>query len=89
MVYITRNVAEAVFLGDKVIVMAAHPGTIRQEVRILLSRPRDPLSDEFIALQRHLLAVLGERKHGGRAARRRIGRKPEQAAKTAAKAETA
>ncbi|MBX9589373.1 MAG: ABC transporter ATP-binding protein [Hyphomonadaceae bacterium] len=67
-VYITHNVAEAVYLGDKVIVMAAHPGTIRQEIRIPLARPRDPLSDEFIATQRHLLTVLGARKPPARAA---------------------
>ncbi len=60
-VYITHNVAEAVFLGDKVIVMAAHPGTIREEIAIDLPRPRDPLSDEFIAKQRQLLASLGGR----------------------------
>jgi NitT/TauT family transport system ATP-binding protein len=57
-VYITHNVAEAVYLGDTVIVMAAHPGSIRHEMRIALPRPRDPLSDDFIAAQRRLLASL-------------------------------
>ncbi len=66
-VYITHNVAEAVYLGDKVIVMAAHPGTIRQEIRIPLARPRDPLSDEFIAMQRRVLASLGGRQSRNRA----------------------
>ncbi len=66
-VYITHNVAEAVYLGDKVIVMAAHPGTIRQEIRVPLARPRDPLSDEFIAMQRRVLAALGEAKARPRA----------------------
>ena len=66
-VYITHNVAEAVYLGDKVIVMATHPGTIRQEIRIPLARPRDPLSDEFIAMQRRVLASLGEVKARARA----------------------
>jgi NitT/TauT family transport system ATP-binding protein len=66
-VYITHNVAEAVFLGDKVIVMAAHPGTIRQEMRINIARPRDPLSDEFITAQRRVLASLQEVKARPRA----------------------
>src|SRR5690606_2131584 len=62
-VYITHNVAEAVFLGDKVIVMAAHPGKVREEIAIDLPRPRDPLSDEFVHMQRRLMASLGgERK---------------------------
>jgi NitT/TauT family transport system ATP-binding protein len=66
-VYITHNVAEAVYLGDTVIVMAAHPGTIREEMRINLPRPRDPLSDEFIAAQRRVLASLGGRQSRSRA----------------------
>ena len=44
-VYITHNVAEAVFLGDKVIVLNAHPGTVKAEVTLDLPRPRDPLSE--------------------------------------------
>jgi NitT/TauT family transport system ATP-binding protein len=65
-VYITHNVAEAVYLGDKVIVMAAHPGTVKEEVRINLPRPRDPLGDEFIAAQRRLLAILSDGKDRAR-----------------------
>jgi NitT/TauT family transport system ATP-binding protein len=60
-VYITHNVAEAVYLGDKVIVMAAHPGTLREEIAVDLPRPRDPLSADFIATQKRLLASLGGR----------------------------
>ncbi len=60
-VYITHNVAEAVFLGDKVVVMAAHPGSIREEIAVDLPRPRDALSDEFIKMQRRVLACLGGR----------------------------
>jgi NitT/TauT family transport system ATP-binding protein len=57
-VYITHNVAEAAYLGDKVIVMAAHPGSIREVVAVGLPRPRDPLSDALIRTQRGLLAAL-------------------------------
>jgi NitT/TauT family transport system ATP-binding protein len=60
-VYITHNVAEAVYLGDKVVVLAAHPGTLKAELSIDLPRPRDPLSDRFIAKQREILAHLGAR----------------------------
>jgi NitT/TauT family transport system ATP-binding protein len=57
-VYVTHNVAEAVYLADRVIVMTPHPGTIAAEVRIGLPRPRDPLSVEFLEQQRQLLAHL-------------------------------
>jgi ABC-type nitrate/sulfonate/bicarbonate transport system ATPase subunit len=59
-IYVTHNVAEAVYLADRVIVMTPHPGTIKTEVRIDLPRPRDPLSIEFLDFQKRLLGYLGE-----------------------------
>jgi ABC-type nitrate/sulfonate/bicarbonate transport system ATPase subunit len=59
-VYVTHNVAEAVYLADRVIVMTPHPGKIRSEVKIALQRPRDPLSVVFLDYQKQLLAHLGE-----------------------------
>jgi NitT/TauT family transport system ATP-binding protein len=58
-IYVTHNVAEAVYLADRVVVMTAHPGTVKTEVRIDLPRPRDPLSVEFLAYQKRLLGELG------------------------------
>ena len=57
-VYITHNVAEAVYLGDKVIVLNAHPGTIKTELALDLPRPRDPLSEPFVATQRQIMRHL-------------------------------
>ncbi len=57
-VYVTHNVAEAVYLADRVIVMTPHPGTIAAEVPIGLARPRDPLSVEFLEQQKELLGHL-------------------------------
>ena len=54
--YVTHNVAEAVYLADRVIVMTPHPGTIKAVVSIGLERPRDPLSVEFLEYQKKLLA---------------------------------
>jgi len=71
-IYVTHNVAEAVYLADRVIVMTPHPGTVQATIDITLPRPRDPLSVEFLEFQKQLLNHLGNtaeangRHNGGR-----------------------
>ena len=57
-VYITHNVTEAVYLADEVLVLAAHPGTVKARLRLDLPRPRDPLGDAFVDMQREVLRHL-------------------------------
>jgi NitT/TauT family transport system ATP-binding protein len=59
-IYVTHNVAEAVYLADRVVVMTPHPGTVKVELPIRLPRPRDPLSLEFLSYQKQLLGYLGQ-----------------------------
>jgi NitT/TauT family transport system ATP-binding protein len=59
-VYVTHNVAEAVYLADRVIVMSPHPGRLKSVIPISLTRPRDPLSLEFLEGQKLLLRELGQ-----------------------------
>ena len=57
-VYVTHNVAEAVYLADRIVVFTPHPGTVKVEVKVTLPRPRDPLSVEFLECQRRVVGDL-------------------------------
>ncbi|RBW49304.1 ABC transporter ATP-binding protein [Marinobacter sp. F3R11] len=61
--FITHDVEEALFLGDRVLVMTARPGRIKLELPVTLDRPREPdivTSPEFIRLKRELLIAIEE-----------------------------
>src|SRR5713101_6512578 len=57
-VYVTHNVAEAVYLADRIAIFTPHPGTVKAEVKVSLTRPRDPLSVEFVEVQKRVVAEL-------------------------------
>ena len=57
-VYVTHNVAEAVYLADRIIVLTPHPGTVKAEVKVTLPRPRDPLSVPFVECQKEVVGHL-------------------------------
>jgi len=54
-IYVTHNVAEAVYLADRVIVFSPHPGTVKAQLKITLPRPRDTLSVEFLEYQKEIV----------------------------------
>jgi NitT/TauT family transport system ATP-binding protein len=63
--FITHSISEAVFLGDRVIVMTSRPGTIGDSFEVDLPRPRtlDAMTTErfgrYIARVRAALAGTG------------------------------
>jgi NitT/TauT family transport system ATP-binding protein len=64
-VFVTHDVEEAVYLGDRVVVMKAHPGEVTADVAIDLPRPRNTemkLSEGFSRYRREILRLLHTRR---------------------------
>jgi ABC-type nitrate/sulfonate/bicarbonate transport system ATPase subunit len=62
-IFITHDIDEAIFLGDRVVVMTARPGSVKHEETIALPRPRDAsvsTTAPFIEIKRRLLAIIEE-----------------------------
>ena len=56
--YVTHNMSEAVYVADRVVILSGQPGRITREIRVRIPRPRDPLSPEFIQIQREATEAI-------------------------------
>ena len=56
--FITHSVEEAVYLGDRVVVMSGEDGGIKNIVPIELDRPRHVYNEEFIAYRHKILEEI-------------------------------
>lgn len=61
MVTVTHDVDEAIFLGDRVVVMHPRPGTVGRVLEVDMPHPRDRASPAFAAVKHAVLAELGGR----------------------------
>lgn len=54
MILVTHDIDEAIYLGDKIIVLSSRPGTIRKIIDVKLSRPRDRSGADFIRIRKEI-----------------------------------
>ena len=60
-VFITHDLDEAVYLADRILILDAHPGRVRELMEVPVSRPRTPsqfLAPTFVAAKRHLEELI-------------------------------
>lgn len=60
-VFVTHDVDEAVYLSDKIVVMTASPGEIKEVIPVEMSRPRIRVSEDFTRIRNHVLQQYGYR----------------------------
>jgi NitT/TauT family transport system ATP-binding protein len=57
--FVTHDVEEAVYLADRIVVMANGPGRIQRIISVPLRRPRCRTNDGFLAIRSEVLRELG------------------------------
>jgi NitT/TauT family transport system ATP-binding protein len=59
--FITHDIDEAIFLGDRILVMSCRPGKIVKEFEVKLNRPRDyeiVTTSAYLEIKREILSLL-------------------------------
>jgi NitT/TauT family transport system ATP-binding protein len=59
-VFVTHSISESIFLADRIVVMATHPGTIKEIVDVTMPHPRDRSSARFVSLEREIKRLVRE-----------------------------
>ncbi|MBS3948712.1 MAG: ABC transporter ATP-binding protein [Dethiobacter sp.] len=58
MLFVTHDIDEAVYLSDRIVVMASRPGRIKEIVRVAMGRPRARNHPDFFRLRTKILEIL-------------------------------
>lgn len=58
MIMVTHDIDEAIYLSDRIVVLSAKPGVIKDIVNVTLPRPRDRSSLDFMNIRRKVMLAL-------------------------------
>ncbi len=58
--FVTHSIDEAIYLSDRVVILTARPGKIKDIIEIDLDRPRDRTSVEFLKYRKIIYDILKE-----------------------------
>lgn len=53
-IFVTNNIEEAVFLGDRIVLLSKCPGTVKQIYDVNLPRPRNTVDPEFLRIRKEV-----------------------------------
>lgn len=53
-IFVTNNIEEAVYLGDRIILLSKRPGKVKKIYDVNLPRPRNTIDPEFLAIRKEL-----------------------------------
>lgn len=66
MIMVTHDIEEAIFLADRIVVMSARPGRIRDVIQVELGKYRDRGGSDFAHYKRKFLTISLKKKQQSR-----------------------
>lgn len=63
-IFVTNNVEEAVFLADRILLLADTPSRIVKEYKVDLPRPRSLISEDFLAIRKEITDYMESTQEG-------------------------
>ncbi|MFE8699536.1 ABC transporter ATP-binding protein [Cytobacillus sp. FJAT-54145] len=56
--FVTHSISESIKLSDRIIVMGTKPGTILQDIKVDIPRPRDQHKQKMLEIEDHIMSYL-------------------------------
>jgi NitT/TauT family transport system ATP-binding protein len=67
-VLVTHDVEEAIYMGDRIVVLSRRPARIAREITVNLPRPRDQIetreSPHFLEIRHEVLSLIRRERRG-------------------------